>query len=212
MFYISVESRDITSYCRDVVSILRHNASSKQRVTGLKLLDAWQGRGARAHRAEAVAASALARADMERVLVYMLLEGYIKEDFHFTAYTTISYLVPGTRAHLLQTPDHHVSLHFSSQPVTSQSNGATSKSPAARTKTQQSHPKRTPCVVNPNKSAFTTSSVTVCESICVDTSLSQELQKQSADTNGLSRVAKKRKATIVLDSSSDDDFDFGEIT
>ena len=98
MFYISVESRDITSYCRDVVSILRHNASSKQRVTGLKLLDAWQGRGARAHRAEAVTASTLARADMERVLVYMLLEGYIKEDFHFTAYTTISYLVPGTRA------------------------------------------------------------------------------------------------------------------
>ena len=212
MFYISVESRDITSYCRDVVSILRHNASSKQRVTGLKLLDAWQGRGARAHRAEAVAASALARADMERVLVYMLLEGYIKEDFHFTAYTTISYLVPGTRAHLLQTPDHRVSLHFSSQPVTSQSNGATSKSPAASTKTQQCRPKRTPCVVNPNKSAFTTSSVTVCESICVDTSSSQELQKQSADTNGLSRVAKKRKATIVLDSSSDDDFDFGEIT
>ena len=42
-----------------------------------------------------VKAPGLSRGHCERVLLHMLTCDYIKEDFHFTAYSTISYLVPG---------------------------------------------------------------------------------------------------------------------
>ncbi len=40
---------------------------------------------------------ALSRLDVEFTLVHLLLEGYLKEDFQFTPYQTISYLVAGPR-------------------------------------------------------------------------------------------------------------------
>ena len=41
------------------------------------------------------------REDCERVIVDMLLEGVLREDFHFTPYSTISYLLPGPKAGLM---------------------------------------------------------------------------------------------------------------
>uniref|UniRef100_A0A1I8ARK7 ATP-dependent DNA helicase n=1 Tax=Steinernema glaseri TaxID=37863 RepID=A0A1I8ARK7_9BILA len=35
--------------------------------------------------------------DLEQALAHLILEGYLKEDFHFTEYTIISYMVLGTR-------------------------------------------------------------------------------------------------------------------
>ena len=40
--------------------------------------------------------------DFESLIAQMLLEQYLKEDFHFTAYSTISYLIPGPRANWLR--------------------------------------------------------------------------------------------------------------
>ncbi|TKR60452.1 hypothetical protein L596_027697 [Steinernema carpocapsae] len=36
--------------------------------------------------------------DLERCIAYLLLEGFLKEDFHFTEYTIISYMVLGPKA------------------------------------------------------------------------------------------------------------------
>ena len=83
--------KDMTSHCRNVVStLLKHKG--KTRLTGLKLMDAWLGRSSNA---------VLNRPDAERLIVHMLLEGYIREDFHFTAYSTISYLVSGWPTHFI---------------------------------------------------------------------------------------------------------------
>jgi len=40
----------------------------------------------------------ISRDHCETVLAHLLLEGYLKEDFHFTPYNTISYLLPGDRS------------------------------------------------------------------------------------------------------------------
>lgn len=37
--------KDVTHYCKDLVSILDAAAATQQRVTSAKLLDAWYGRG-----------------------------------------------------------------------------------------------------------------------------------------------------------------------
>ncbi len=41
----SVLRKDVTQHCKDVLALLRHAKSTRQRVTALKLLDAWQGKG-----------------------------------------------------------------------------------------------------------------------------------------------------------------------
>lgn len=78
-------NKDMTCHCREVISTL-HKHRGKTRLTGLKLLDAWLGKGKN---------SLLSRPDGEALLVYMIMQGFLREDFHFTAYTTISYLLPG---------------------------------------------------------------------------------------------------------------------
>lgn len=87
--------RDVTRYCKEVVRILENAASTNQRVTAVKLLDAWYGKGSVSLRVRDIKAPGVTREKAERILAHMLLEGYLREDFHFTAYSTICYLVPG---------------------------------------------------------------------------------------------------------------------
>jgi len=46
---------------------------------------------------ESPKANRLSRDMCESVIGYLLLQGYLKEDFHFTPYSTISYLVLGKK-------------------------------------------------------------------------------------------------------------------
>ena len=85
----------MTRLCQDVVKILNNAAATSQRVTAPKVLDAWYGKNTPTLRVKDVKAPGISRDKAERILAHMLLEGYIREDFHFTAYSTICYLVPG---------------------------------------------------------------------------------------------------------------------
>jgi ATP-dependent DNA helicase Q1 len=85
----------VTSLCKDVIKILNHAASTSQRVTAPKILDAWYDKGATTLRVKEVKVPGVSRDKAERVLAHMLLEGFVREDFHFTAYSTICYLLPG---------------------------------------------------------------------------------------------------------------------
>ena len=90
------EEEEVGEVARAAVSILEQAARREQRVTGLKLVEALQGRGAPALRL-AGWGSALAKDRLEAVVAHLTVEGHLKEDFHFTPYSTISYLVAGVR-------------------------------------------------------------------------------------------------------------------
>ena len=98
---IPFKPRDITKYCLDVLKVLEQAASLSERVTANKLVDAWFGKGQTSLRVREVKPPDLMREDCERVIVDMLLEGVLREDFHFTPYSTISYLLPGPKAELV---------------------------------------------------------------------------------------------------------------
>ncbi|KAL9955233.1 hypothetical protein ACROYT_G036526 [Oculina patagonica] len=106
------ETRDITNYCQDVLKILQQAASLSERVTAIKLVDAWCGKGQTSLRMRDVKAPDLSREDCERVIVNLLLEGVLREDFHFTPYSTISYLLPGPKAKLVQKAGKKVFMDF----------------------------------------------------------------------------------------------------
>jgi len=90
------EGEEVGEVARAAIGILEQAARREQRVTGLKLVEALQGRGAPALRL-AGWSSALARDRLEGVVAHLTVEGHLKEDFHFTPYSTISYLVVGAR-------------------------------------------------------------------------------------------------------------------
>jgi hypothetical protein len=65
-------------------------------ITAQKLIDAWYGKGAGNLRVKSIQVPTFPRETAEAVVAYLLVEGYLQEDFHFTPYSTISYLKRGT--------------------------------------------------------------------------------------------------------------------
>ncbi len=86
-------SLDVTVSARQLIALARSALQKQQRVTGLKLTEGWlkTEKGRR-----------ISKTFAETLIGNLLLEGYLKEDFHFTPYNIISYLVPGRKADLLE--------------------------------------------------------------------------------------------------------------
>lgn len=62
---------------------------------GQKLVDLFLGKGSTKQRVQEATAIGLLRETAENIVAHLLLDGFLKEDFHFTPYSTISYIVPG---------------------------------------------------------------------------------------------------------------------
>ncbi len=68
------------------------------KLTALKLSAVLLGKGEARYRVKGwTKGPELDRLEVEHALSALIMEGYLKEDFHFTPYTTISYLVAGPR-------------------------------------------------------------------------------------------------------------------
>lgn len=78
----------------------------------MKLVDAWNGKGQASLRVREVKAPDLSREDCERVIIHLLLEGVLREDFHFTPYSTISYVLPGSKARVVQSGTKRIFMNF----------------------------------------------------------------------------------------------------
>ncbi|XP_061570541.1 ATP-dependent DNA helicase Q1 [Cololabis saira] len=102
-------SVDISEHARQVVQILQLAASADEKLTPLKLVEAWMGRGPAKHR-KTTQTTTLSRRQAETVIVHLLLHTYLREDFSFTPYTTYFYLKLGPKAVLLKNQTH--SLHM----------------------------------------------------------------------------------------------------
>lgn len=87
--------------------LLRYLASKEQRVTPRQLVEAWRAkRGAKAMPAHVVGDSdrpnRLSRSTCERLVLHLLGLGILSDDFHFTAFSIVHYVVTGARAHALE--------------------------------------------------------------------------------------------------------------
>ncbi|MEE6477392.1 hypothetical protein FKM82_011497 [Ascaphus truei] len=106
------ETADIASYARDIVKILEQANRIDEKLTPLKLIDAWMGKGASKLRVSDVSPPTFPRGEIERIIAHLLLEKYIIEDFSFTPYTTISYLKRGPEADRLKNPKREITLQM----------------------------------------------------------------------------------------------------
>ncbi|XP_026219987.1 ATP-dependent DNA helicase Q1 isoform X1 [Anabas testudineus] len=102
-------SVDITQHARQVVQILELASSMDEKLTPLKLVEAWMGKGPAKHR-KMIQTTTLSRLQVEAVIVQLLLQGYLREDFSFTPYTTYFYMKLGRKAPLLKSQSHTLSM------------------------------------------------------------------------------------------------------
>lgn len=68
---------DITEHARQVVQILELAVSSEEKLTPLKLMEAWMGKGPSKHR-KMMPTTMLSRLQAEAVIVQMLVQGYLR--------------------------------------------------------------------------------------------------------------------------------------
>ena len=96
-FHFQVTTVDVSEHTKSLMLIMEHNQAKQQRVTAAKLVDIWrsQGSSSRPHNLPSVG---MPVQQCERILVAALLQGVLKEEFHFTAYTTICYMGLGRKA------------------------------------------------------------------------------------------------------------------
>nr|CAD7460402.1 unnamed protein product [Timema tahoe] len=134
----------ITEHCRSLFKIMANAASMDSRLTGQKLIDAWLGKGATNLRVRDVKVPALSREMAEMVVAHLLIEGYLKEDFHFTPYSTISYVRRGPKAQAALSEKHSItmSIRGKSIPSTNQTTSfsSTNSSKNSSTSSSNSHP------------------------------------------------------------------------
>jgi len=90
-----VETLPLSSHFSTIQKILERALLQDTRLTVTKLIDAWLNKGPTNLRLSEKESprNYLERDKCESVIAYLLLKGYLKEDFHFTPYSTISYLV-----------------------------------------------------------------------------------------------------------------------
>ncbi|XP_076023461.1 ATP-dependent DNA helicase Q1 isoform X2 [Genypterus blacodes] len=100
---------DISQHARDVIQILEVAESMNEKLTPLKLVEAWMGKGP-AKRRKMIQTTTMSRREVEAIIVRLLLQGYLREDFSFTPYTTYFYLKLGRKAPLLKNQTHTLSM------------------------------------------------------------------------------------------------------
>ncbi|XP_067385356.1 ATP-dependent DNA helicase Q1 isoform X3 [Channa argus] len=96
---------DITQHARQVVQIVELASSMDEKLTPLKLVETWMGKGP-AKRRKMIQTTTLSRLEAETVIVQLLLQGYLSEDFSFTPYTTYFYMKLGRKASFLKNQSH----------------------------------------------------------------------------------------------------------
>ncbi|XP_070494193.1 ATP-dependent DNA helicase Q1-like [Chironomus tepperi] len=87
---------DIMEHYRSLLKILDKAKSTDTKLTALKLIDAWFQKGTKSARVDMPAPN-IDRFYGEQILVYLIINDYLREDFHYTAYSTNSYIVQGPK-------------------------------------------------------------------------------------------------------------------
>lgn len=97
-------SCDLTKHCNDLQRIIKSATNMDIKLTANKLIDAWFHKGSSNARVLDISPPAIERYYAEQMVAFLIISGYLKEDFHFTAYSTISYIKCGTQKPQKNTP------------------------------------------------------------------------------------------------------------
>lgn len=88
---------NITEQCLELYRIIDHAVNMDVKLTMLKLIDSWYQKGKPNLRVKEIGVPKFERFYAEQMVAFLIVKGYLKEDFHFTPYTTLSYIKKGNK-------------------------------------------------------------------------------------------------------------------
>ncbi|XP_019931039.3 ATP-dependent DNA helicase Q1 [Aedes albopictus] len=91
---VQLPEQDITTHYHTLLAIIRRAETLQTKLTALKLVDAWYHKGSPKNRLE-TPPPLLDRFIGEQIVAFLIVNGYLKEDFQITPYSTFSYIVRG---------------------------------------------------------------------------------------------------------------------
>lgn len=94
---VQIPKMIITEHCLNLYKIIDRAVSIDVKLTALKLVDAWYQKGATNLRVKEVEVPNLERYYAEQIVAFLIVKEFLKEDFHFSTYTTYSYIRKGSR-------------------------------------------------------------------------------------------------------------------
>ena len=96
----TASKQDVTKHCQALIELIEHAQTQDKRLTSQMLMESWRGQGS--HKLAHISASKMSITECEALLLHSMLEGVLKEDFHFTPYNTICYIGLGRKAGLVK--------------------------------------------------------------------------------------------------------------
>lgn len=94
---VNIPKMIITEHCLSIYKIIDHAHDVDTKLTILKLVDAWYHKGKPNLRVKDVPVPEFERFYAEQMIAFLITKGYLKEDFHFSSYTTYSYVKKGVK-------------------------------------------------------------------------------------------------------------------
>lgn len=91
---VTLPEQDITTHYNTLVAILRRAETLQTKLTALKLVDAWYHKGSPKNRLE-TPPPVMDRYIGEQLVAFLIVNDYLKEEFQYNAYTTLSYIAKG---------------------------------------------------------------------------------------------------------------------
>lgn len=85
----------VAEYVRELQQVVELADSLDMKLTAIKMIDAWYQKGPVTLRLKNTTPPQLDRSYAEQIVAYCLLENFLEEDFHYTAYKTNSYFKLG---------------------------------------------------------------------------------------------------------------------
>jgi len=110
---------DVFDDMQNICNILSYSMSLEKKLTFPKLLDIWLGKGEKKLRPQDMKVCKYTREIAQQIIGLFLIDNYLKEEFHFTPYSTISYVNIGPAWLTCTTHSIIYSLPSSKEPMAS---------------------------------------------------------------------------------------------
>ena len=192
---------DYSAACQVFINVLEESKGKDQRLTALKMMELSKRK------------DKLTAFERDQVLVHCILEGILKEEFHFTPYSTISYVALGRKSAAVKSG--HLTVSISCRPMTIEQNStsqSTGNSPSTsglgKSRKRKKSPSaqkcrsgKCPALKSPNKQMRPISAENYDSDDDFLNSISSGKRKQKAsDSPALSSSI----SLVILDSDSSD--------
>lgn len=93
-----VNQINLQKHCLSLYKIIDHASDKDTKLTSQKLLEAWFNKGPTALRVPNAKSPSISQEKAEAIVAFLLISSFLREDFHYTAYSTLSYIKKGPRA------------------------------------------------------------------------------------------------------------------